>query len=567
MLDKSLFGDVVMDYSVLAEVYERLISTPAKLEKTAILADLFSSTPPSLLSVLPHLISGDIFSEGDRELGVGPGLLYNAIAFVSGVRKKELENSIRVHGDTGLAVREIFDRKPQTTLYSQKLTVEVVYESFTKIAAASGKGAQDKKTKYLSDLLSNATPVEAMYLVRTVLSELRIGVAEGLLRDAIASAFDIEKRVVERAIMLSNNMGLVAKTAYESGGEGLGHLTVAVGRPLRPMLAQSMPSLEDAITGAGRAAIEVKYDGARVQIHKNKEEIRIFSRRLEEVTNALPDVVAAALSSVKAETAILDGETVAVDPETRSPKPFQDILRRFRRKYDVEEKAAEIPFETYVFDLLYADGELLIDETLEVRRKRLASIVKGGTKNFMLADQRVTNNVEKALDFYNRALESGHEGVMVKNMDSKYIIGSRVGYMYKIKPVAETLDLVILGAVWGEGKRAGWLSSYYLGARDELGEYMEVGRVATGVTEQQLADYTELLRPFIEYTDGLEVQLIPEIVVEVGYQEIQKSAKYDSGFALRFPRVIRLRDDKSTEEVDTLERMEALYKQQGHAKL
>lgn len=553
-----------MDYSELADVYETLISTPSKLEKTAILAEFFKGVPPDILSIVPHLISGDIFSEWDLELGVGPGLLYSAIAFVTGVRKRELEDSIRVHGDTGLAVKELFLRKPQTTLFSEKLTIEGVYESFSKIARASGKGAQNKKTKYLSDLLSNAEAVEAMYLVRTVLSELRIGVAEGLLRDAIASAFEVEKSVVERSIMLTNNMGLVAKTAYEKGEFGLKQHTVKVGRPLRPMLAQALPSLDEAIKGAGRAAIETKYDGARVQIHKKGSEIRIFSRRLEEVTNALPDVVASAKLAIKAESVILDGETVAVDPKTRRPKPFQDILRRFRRKYGVEEKAAEIPFETYIFDLLYVDGELLIDVTLETRREKLASIVKAEKNKFMLADQLVTNNLETALDFYNRALEAGHEGVMVKNLDSAYIIGSRVGYMYKIKPVAETLDLVILGAVWGEGKRAGWLSSYYLGARDELGEYRYVGRVATGVTEQELADNTELLKPFIEFTDGLEVKLMPEIVVEVGYQEIQKSPKYDSGFALRFPRVIRLRDDKSTEEVDTLERMESLYKKQGH---
>jgi DNA ligase-1 len=552
-----------MDYSELVSVYEEVIATPAKLEKTAILSEFLRRVSPDLLRILPHLITGDIFAEWDVELGVGPGLLYNSIAFVTGVHKKELEDSIREHGDTGLAVKELFERKPQTTLFSEKLSVEGVYESFKKIAAAAGKGAQDKKTKYLSDLLSNAEPIEAMYLVKTVLSELRIGVAEGLLRDAIASAFDLERSVVERAIMLTNNIGIVAETAFESGSEGLERLTVEVGRPLRPMLAQSLPSLEEAIAGAGRAAIETKYDGARVQIHKTGSEIQIFSRRLEEVTNALPDIVSAAKKAISAESAILDGETVAVDPKTRRPKPFQDILRRFRRKYGVEKKAVEIPFETYIFDVLYADGELLIDQSLETRREKLASIVTAETNKFMLADQLVTNNLERALDFYNRALEAGHEGVMVKNLDSAYIIGSRVGYMYKIKPIAESLDLVILGAIWGEGKRAGWLSSYYLGASDELGEYRYVGRVATGVTEQQLADYTELLRPFIEFTDGREVKLMPEIVVEVGYQEIQKSTKYDSGFALRFPRVIRLRDDKSTEEVDTLERMEELYKKQG----
>jgi DNA ligase-1 len=555
-----------MDYSELVSVYEEVIATPSKLEKTAILSELLREISPDLLRVVPHLIIGDIFAEWDVELGVGPGLLFNSVAFVTGVSKKELENSIREHGDTGLAVRELFEKKPQTTLFSQKLTVEGVYDNFSKIAAATGKGAQDKKTKYLSDLLSNATPIEAMYIVRTVLSELRIGVAEGLLRDAVANAFDVDVKVVERAIMLTNDLGLVTKTAETSGTGGLEELTVQVGRPLRPMLAQSMPTLEEAIKKAGRAAIETKYDGARVQIHKSGDMIMIFSRRLEEVTDALPDIVESALSGIMAEEVILDGETVAVDPVTRRPKPFQDILRRFRRKYDVEKKAVEIPFETYIFDVLYTDGELVIDSPLSERRAKLETIIVEQKQRFMLAEQLVTNELTDAMDFYNKALESGHEGVMVKNLDSAYIIGSRVGYMYKIKPIAETLDLVILGAIWGEGKRAGWLSSYYLGARDELGEYRYVGRVATGVTEQQLADNTELLRPFIEFTDGREVKLMPEVVVEVGYQEIQKSPKYDSGFALRFPRVIRLRDDKSTEEVDTLERMEELYKKQGHPK-
>ncbi len=553
-----------MDYSALVEVYEGLITTPSKLEKTAILANCFKKTPKSLLQIMPHLITGDVFPEWDVELGVGPGLLYNSIAFVTGVSKRKLEDSIREHGDTGLAVKELFERKPQTTLYSQKLTVEGVYENFKRIAAASGKGAQDKKIKFLSDLLSNATASEAMYIVRTILSELRIGVAEGLVRDAIASAFDVDVKVVERAIMLTNDLGLVAHTAAAAGEEGLNKLSVMVGRPLRPMLAQAMPTLEEALIGAGKPALEVKYDGARVQIHKKKDSIRIFSRRLEEVTPALPDVVEYAVRAINADEVILDGETVAVDPLTRKPKPFQDILRRFRRKYGVKKKMEEIPFETYIFDVLYMDGELMIDLPFSKRRQALESIMDPKVERFKLAEQKITDDLPEAEEFYNRSLEKGHEGVMVKNLDARYMIGSRVGYMYKVKPVAESLDLVIMGAIWGEGKRAGWLSSYYLGARDELDEFKYVGRVATGVTEEQLAEYTELLKPLIEFQTGKEVRLVPEVVVEVGYQEIQKSPKYDSGFALRFPRVIRLRDDKSVEDVDPLERVEELYKRQGH---
>ncbi|RMF90812.1 MAG: ATP-dependent DNA ligase [Methanobacteriota archaeon] len=555
-----------MDYGELVQVYEALGATPAKLEKTQILAELFRRIPPHLLPIIPHLITGDIFPEQEMELGIGPGLLYNAVSFVTGVGKGEIEDIIREEGDTGRAVKRLFERRPQKTLYTETLTVERVHEIFTSIARSKGSGAQDRKIKYLAELFSSATPLEAMYLVRTVLSELRVGVAEGLLRDAIALAFEVDVKAVERAFMLTNDLGLVAKVARESGEEGLRRLTVTVGRPLRPMLAQAAPSLEEALKEGDEVAVEIKYDGARVQIHKKGKDVRIFSRRLEDVTEALPDVAGYALASIGAGEAIVDGEAVAVDPETKRPRPFQEILRRFRRKYDIQQTAQEIPFETHIFDILYKDGELLIDRPFRERRKMLEALLKEEKGRFMLAKQLVTGDIKEAERFYHDALSMGHEGVMVKNLDARYVIGSRVGYMYKVKPVAETLDLVIIGAIWGEGKRRGWLSSYYLGARDELGEFRYVGRVATGVTEEQLEEYTRLLKPLIEFQDGKEVRLMPEVVVEVGYQEIQRSPKYDSGFALRFPRLIRLRDDKSPAEADTIERVEELYRKQGASK-
>ncbi len=552
----------IMDYGELVEVYERLVSTTSRLEKTELLSEFFKKVSPDQLKIIPHLMTGDIFAEWDVELGVGPGLFYNAISFVTGVNKKEIENAIRVKGDTGLAVKDLFENRPQKTLFSKKLSLLDVYTNFNRIATAKGGGAQNKKIKYLSDLLSNATPLEAMYITKTVLSELRIGVAEGIIRDAVASAFSVDVKAVERAFMLTNDLGGVAQMACVKGVEGLDELTVSVGTPLRPMLAQSISSLGEALKDHEKVAIEVKYDGARVQIHKKDDSIRIFSRRLEEVTDAMPDVVEGARRSIKASEAIADGETVAVDPETGRPKPFQDILRRFRRKYRIEEKIGEIPFETYIFDILYSDGELHIDKPFKERRKILEEILSDEGKGVMIAEQLIAEEPGEAQTFYENALKRGHEGVMVKNLDASYVIGSRVGYMYKVKPVSETLDLVIIGALWGEGKRVGWLSSYHLGARDELGEFKYVGRVATGVTEQQLEEFTAILKPLIEYEEGLEVKIVPKIVVEVGYQEIQKSSKYDSGFALRFPKVIQLREDKGTEEVDTLERIEALYKKQ-----
>jgi len=547
-----------MEYKKLVELYSRIESTSSRLEKTAILADFFSSAPKEIFEFLPLLITGEIFAAGSIELGIGPGMLYNAVSFVTGVKKSDIENYIREEGDIGLAVKAIFEKKKvQKTFFTQELTVEKVYSNFRKIAEASGGGAQEKKTKLLVELLTPADSNEAMYLARSVLGELRIGAAEGIIIDAISKAFSIDSKLVERAFMLANNLGKVAKIAREEGEEGLKKITIEVGIPLRPMLAQAAPSLGEAVEEFGTCAIETKYDGARVQIHKKGEVVKIYSRRLEDVTSALPDVAENVKKAVEMNEVILDGETVAIDRKTGKPRAFQDILKRFRRKYDIEKMIKEIPFETYIFDVLYADGRLMIDEPFKERRGLLKKIITA-LPNFMVAEQVVTDDIKKAETFYNESLKRGHEGVMVKNLSAAYVLGSRVGHMYKVKPTAETLDLAIIGAIWGSGKRAGWLGSYYLGAKDELGNFKEVGRVATGLSDEQLEEYTNLLKPLIEYQKGTEVKIKPSIVVEVGYQEIQKSPKYDSGFALRFPRILRIREDKSVEEVDTLERIEKL---------
>ncbi len=236
------------------------------------------------------------------------------------------------------------------------------------------------------------------------------------------------------------------------------------------------------------------------------------------------------------------------------------MLKRFRRKYEVEKMAKKIPFETYLFDVLYARGQSQIDETFKKRRKILEDIIEPVERKFELAQQLITKDAKDAEEFYNEAIKMGHEGLMIKNQLATYIPGARVGHMYKVKPIMETLDLVIVGALWGTGKRAGWLSSYVLGARDEeKGEFTSVGRVGTGVTEEQLAEFTDVLKPLIEFESGGEVTLKPEVVVEVAFQEIQASPQYESGFALRFPRVIKVRDDKSRDEADSLERLKGLY--------
>jgi DNA ligase-1 len=552
-----------MEYQKLAQVYERLEVTPSKLEKTDIIAGLLRDTPDELLDIVPSLLMGRVFPDQSQlELGMGPGLLFDSICFIAGVSKDTLKDTIKEEGDVGNATEKLLRKKVQSSLFTKKLEVRELYEKFEKIAKSSGPKSQEKMKRILSDLLNSATPTEAKYITRTVLDELRVGVAEGLVRDAISLVFDVPKNAVERAYMITNDFGEVAKTAKAGGEDGLLELKMKIGVPLKPMLSQIAPGIEDVLEDIDEVAFEIKYDGARIQIHKVGEKIKIFSRRLEDVTENLPDIVKCAKKGIL-EDAIVEGEAVAIDPETRKPRAFQYMLKRFRRKYDIERMAKKIPFEVYLFDVLYAKGKSQIDEPFKKRRKVLENIIEPIEKKFELAEQLITSDTKEAEKFYNESLQMGHEGLMIKNQVALYIPGARVKHMYKIKPVMETLDLVIVGALWGTGKRAGWLSSYVLGAKsDETGEFAEVGRVGTGVTEEQLQEFTDVLKPLIEYESGGEVKLKPEVVVEVAFQEIQKSPQYDSGFALRFPRVMKVRDDKSTNDADNLDRLKGLYEAQ-----
>ncbi len=542
-----------MEYAKLAELCIALENTPSKSEKSSLIAEFLSRVPENELEIVMPLLTGKVFPEwSELELG----LLYDAIAFVTGVNKEHLKEAIAREGDIGSASEKLFQTKLQTALVTRPLTLEKVYENFKKIAQASGHGAQDKKIKLLSELFGSASPSEAKYLVRTVLNELRVGVAEGLVRDAIAKAYGVAPELVERAYMLTNDFSRVA-TAAKKGEAGLQSVAMQLGVPVKPMLAQLAPSLSEVLNTHGKAALETKYDGARVQVHKSGEEVKIFSRRLENVTHALSDVVDAIRRGVTADNAILEGEAVAIDAATKKPRPFQDMLRRFRRKYEIEKMSKEIPFETYLFDVLYINGKSMIDVIFEERRKKLEAIVADN----LIAEQLVTGEIKEAEKFYQRALQIGHEGIMIKNLNAPYVPGARVGYMYKLKPVMETLDLVIIGALLGTGKRAGWLGSYLLGAQSD-GEFLPIGRVATGVTEEQLEELTALLKPLIEQESAGEVKLKPEVVVEIAFQEIQKSPKYASGYALRFPRIIRIRHDKSSNEADSIDRVRELYEMQ-----
>ncbi|WP_297092949.1 ATP-dependent DNA ligase [Thermococcus sp.] len=556
-----------MKYAELADLYRRLEKTTLKTLKTRFVSDFLKRTPDELLEIIPYLILGKVFPDWDeRELGVGEKLLIKAVSMATGVPEREIENSVRDTGDLGESVALALKKKRQKSFFSQPLTIKRVYDTFVKIAEASGQGSQDRKLKYLANLFMDSQPEEGKYLARTVLGTMRTGVAEGLMRDAIASAFGVKAELVERAYMLTSDFGYVARVAKLEGNEGLSKVRIQVGKPIRPMLAQNAASVKEALTEmGGKAAFEIKYDGARVQVHKDGDRVVIYSRRLENVTKSIPEVVDAVLESVKAEKAIVEGELVAVGEEGK-PRPFQYVLRRFRRKYNIEEMIEKIPLELNLFDVLYVDGEGLIDTPFSERRKRLEGIISSNER-IRLAEQLVTAKADEAEAFYQRALELGHEGLMAKRLDSVYEPGNRGKKWLKIKPTMEDLDLVIIGAEWGEGRRAHLLGSFLVAAFDpHSGEFVPVGKVGSGFTDEDLAEFTRMLKPLIVREEGKYVEIEPKVVIQVTYQEIQKSPKYESGFALRFPRYVALREDKSPEEADTIERIAQLYEFQERFK-
>ena len=494
----------------------------------------------------------------DRELGVGIGLLYEVLQNVSGTGKKKIEDMLRQFGDLGLVSEKLIRGKKMATLSPEELTIERVRRVFDEVASLEGEGSRKRKILLLTGLYGSSEPLEAKYLTRLILNEMRLGIGEGIVRDAISRAYGIPPEIVERAYMITNDLGKVAVVAKTQGRKGLEEMKIQLHVPVRMMLAQVVEDINDAVKEMGKVAVEWKFDGSRVQVHWGNNKITIYSRRLENVTNALPEIVDEIKRNVKPGV-ILDGEVIAV--KDGKPMPFQHILRRFRRKHEVARMIEKIPLQVYFFDILFYENELVNLPLIE-RRKILESVVNESEK-IKVADQILTNDSGLVQKIFKDALNAGHEGAMLKNPNSPYIPGKRGKHWLKLKSVMETLDLIVVGGEWGEGKRSHLLSSYELACIDPVtGNLLRVGKVATGFTDEDLEELTELFRPIILSEHGKLVEFQPKYVFEVAYQEIQKSTKYESGFALRFPRFVRLRDDKDVEEADTIDRVEKLYKLQ-----
>lgn len=548
-------------FSGFAELCRKISFTSGSLEKVEILAAYLAGLKERDLGITATFVMGQVLP--GTVLGVGPSILYEAIAKATGVPSADIGGMLRRYGDPGEVAAEAASKKRRMGLAafasSDGLSLEEVHGRFLSIAKASGRGSQDARVKNLQYLFGEASPLEAKYIARLAMEDMRIGVGEGLVRDAIAKAFAIPADRVERAYNLTNDLCLVARHARLGR---LDELDVTVNRPIKMMLAQIGEGIASALE-SGATAVEWKFDGARVQIHKDGNRVRLFSRRLEDVTASLPEVVQMVQKHVRARTAILDGEAVATGEDGR-PMPFQDILRRFRRKYDVARTALAVPLRLNLFDIIYLDGRSLIDLPLSERR----SLLVNSADAEIVAEQTVSLDAGAVEEIYRKALAAGHEGVMLKNPGSPYAPGKRGKNWLKIKPVLEALDLVVIGARWGEGRRAKLLGSYRLACIDsDTGKLEEIGWVATGISDEMLEELTSMFKDLVVREEGMELEVRPEIVFEVAYEEIQKSQNYSSGYALRFPRLVAVRDDKSPAEADTLERVSEIYRlQRGRAK-
>ena len=555
-----------MDYSELVEIYEKLESTSGKLDKTEILANFFRRVSEDELASVVLLATGSVYTKKDqKELGIAGNMMKKIIEKVCGV--SDINKKYKETGDLGLTAAFFLRNKRQQTLGKKSLTVDKVMANLRKLPEITGAGTQDRKSDMVSELLSSAKPGEALYLVRTILGELRIGVAEGIVRDAIAKAFDAEPKEVEHAYNMLNSYGLVAELAKK---KKLGKAEMRIGEPIRVMLADRAPDLKTALGEFEEPALETKYDGFRVQIHKSGSDIKLFSRRMEDVTKQFPELADWSKKQLNAKQCIVEGEVLAIGKDGRS-LPFQQLSRRIQRKYDIERMVKEITIEMNLFELLSCEGTNYMGKPLKDRWHKLKSIVSE-TKHFKLAKHLETKDLSRAEKFYEESLGMGQEGVIVKNLAAQYQPGKRVGYWLKVKPIMETLDLMITGGEWGTGKRAGALGTLVISARSGSG-FASVGMIGSGFKEKTdeskdkekemtLGELTKMLKPHISEGKGSAVTIKPKVVIEVAYEEIQRSPKYPSGFALRFPRLVRIRSDKGPDDADSVERVRSLFNQQ-----
>ena len=581
-----------MKYAQLAEAFEGIEATSKRLEMTDLLVKLLKDTPKGLSDKVVYLTQGKLYPDYmGVELGIAEKLVEKAISFASGRPEGEVESAFNRSGDLGLAAQEVLKKRSQSTLMKKQLTVEAVYATFDKIAHATGDRSVDAKIKLLSSLLIDATPNEAKFVARMALGKLRVGIADMTILDALAIAYAGGKEFrepFERAYNLSSDLGYVAKIVATHGIDGVRDFKISIGRPVRPMLCERLSSAQEILAKlGGKGAAEYKYDGLRIQAHVSKTNVELFSRRLEKITSQFPDVAESLRSAVLAEQAILEGECVAVDTNTGDMLPFQVVSQRRGRKYEIEAMSEEVPVTVFLFDVLYDDGQDFTLTPYLERRVELTRIVKE-SEQARVAEQLMTEDADELERYFDKAVSMGCEGLVVKSAgaESIYQAGARGWLWIKYKrsykaEVADTFDLVPVGAFHGRGKRAGTYGALLTAVYNpDTDQFETISKLGSGFTDEDLARLPKILgpdviphrHPRVSLEMKADIWFTPSKVLEVSADEITLSplhtcalgsVRRGSGLALRFPRFTgKYRDDKSPEDATTTkEALETYHRQ------
>ena len=577
-----------MRFGVLAETFGKMESTSKRLELTAHLVEMFRQTLPDVVARTVYLLQGKVRPDYEGvEPGVAEKMALKAVAKSSGVSVRKVDAQYKKCGDLGVAASAVLEGKAQTTFMAEEITVERVYDTLYRIAKLEGSRSQNMKMKYVSSLLNDATPLEARFILKILLGTMRLGVAENTIMDALAEAYTGERSnrpFLEGAYNVSSDLGRVAETAARDGIAGIRSFRVAPFSPVRPMLAERVRSEEGAVEAMAGGSAEYKLDGERVQIHTDGTRTEIFSRRLERITDQYPDVVEAVPVMVRASRAILEAEAVAINPDTGAFLPFQELMHR-RRKHGIEKAVSAYPVSVNFFDVLYLDGQSYLDVPYTARRRALADVIVQGEMGRLVPAAEVTD-VASLADFVESSINAGGEGLMLKAADSVYRAGSRGKQWLKLKreyrdSVGDSLDLVVVGAFYGRGRRTGTYGTFLLAAYDDENDvFQSVCKVGTGFKDEDLDTLHQLLRdmtiprrdPRVDSGMEPDVWFAPEMVIEVVASEITQSpvhraaadvVRKGTGLALRFPKFTgRVRDDKLAEDASTAQEVVALYRGQ-----
>lgn len=612
-----------MRFLVLAEYFDKIQSVSARLEMTNFFAELLKKTPAKDIEFTVYLSQGRLgpaFAEPD--VGLGEKLVEESIARSSGFTREEINVKYKELGDLGLVAESVISKKKQKALFSEELSVKKVFENFEKIAKTEGKKSQGLKLKTMSELLNSATPIEARYIVRVPLGNMRLGIGDPSIMDALAINYSDEfvkqnkkevqeikkklkekkeekrkeeferkikfrlREMIEEKYNIFPDLGKIAVLLKEKGLNGLSEVKITAGIPIRPTLAERLPTAEEIVEKLGECLVESKYDGFRLQIHKNSDSVIIFSRQSENVTRMFPEIVEGIKKQVKAKKAILEGEALAFNEATNEYFSFQVTIQR-KRKYEIEEKAKEFPLKVFLFDVMLLEEKNMMEVSFKDRRNVLEKLVAKG-ETIKLTDAIVTGDPKKIDGFFDKSISAGLEGIIAKDLNAKYIAGARKFAWIKLKrsykgELSDTVDVAIIGYYKGRGKRTqfglgGLLTAVY---NQEKDEFESVAKIGTGLSEKQLGELEQTLSKIKSKKKPARVKsdlepdfwVEPKIVIEVRADEITKSPVHlaansgKDGLALRFPRMISIRTDKTAEQATTSNEIIKMFRQQKHVKI